>query len=162
MQCGINPKGSFIFSCPSMCHRLLVPLFIWVSITIQIPTSQVCLKPNPSFILLHHFSSVTVVQAIDSSFCIFSLSNVSSHLLSGITALQIILSVMLLVLPVISTSKESVAMYKATQKWQPNHYIQLFVKDGILYFVVYVSLSTFSFITIMFSHPSFSQLPTKN
>ena len=53
-------------------------------------------------------------------------------------------------------------MYKATQKWQPNRYIQLFVKDGILYFVVYVSLSTFSFITITFSHPSFSQLPTKN
>jgi hypothetical protein len=30
-------------------------------------------------------------------------------------------------------------MYRATKEWQPNHYMQLFVKDGILYFFVYVS-----------------------
>jgi hypothetical protein len=46
---------------------------------------------------------------------------------------------MLLILALMSTLKESVAMYKATKQWQPNHYIQLFAKDGILYFVAYVS-----------------------
>ena len=29
-------------------------------------------------------------------------------------------------------------MYKATKQWQPNHYMQLFAKDGIFYFIVYV------------------------
>jgi len=27
-------------------------------------------------------------------------------------------------------------MYKATKQWQPNHYMQLFARDGILYFLV--------------------------
>ena len=60
-----------------------------------------------------------------------------------ITTLRLVLAAMLLILAVISTLKGSVVMYKETKKWQPNHYMQLFVKDGILYFVVYVSLSPF-------------------
>ena len=92
-----------------------------------------------------HFLPVTVVQVIDFSFCDGSFSNPSlaSHLLLGIISLRIALSVMLVILAVIPTLKELVVMYKASKKWQPNHYMQLFVKDGILYFVVYVSLSPF-------------------
>ena len=41
-------------------------------------------------------------------------------------------------------------MYKATKEWQPNHYMQLFVRDGILYFVVYVS--PFPFSSIHYHH----------
>ena len=55
-------------------------------------------------------------------------------------------------------------MYKATKQWQPNHYMQLFMKDGILYFVAYVSPFPFllvSFIIIIFLHPSYSQVPAK-
>ena len=39
-------------------------------------------------------------------------------------------------------------MYKATKKWQPNQYMQLFVKDGILYFLSYVS--PLSFISVYY------------
>jgi hypothetical protein len=101
--------------------------------------------------LILPFSTVTIIQILEFSVCNFSLSNASSHLLLGITALRIVLSVMLLVLSVFSTLKESVAMYKATKQWQPNQYMELFAKDGILYFVAYV-LSPFFWFSSLPSH----------
>ena len=35
--------------------------------------------------------------------------------------------------------KESVEMYEATKQWQPNRYMQQFVRDGIIYFLMYVT-----------------------
>ena len=55
------------------------------------------------------------------------------------TTLRVALSMMILILAIISTLKDSVVLYQATKQWQPNHYMKLFVKDGILYFIVYVS-----------------------
>ena len=92
------------------------------------------------------FSPVTVAQVIGVAFCKISLSSPPSQLLPWclqIMALRLMLGAMLLTLAVSSTLKESVMMYKATKKWQPNHYMQLFVKDGILYFLSYVSLFPF-------------------
>jgi hypothetical protein len=71
---------------------------------------------------------------------------------------------MLLILAVISSLKESVVTYKATKQWQPNRYMQQFVKDGILYFLAYVSPFPFlsvPFIIITFSGPSHSRVPAK-
>jgi len=82
------------------------------------------------------YLSVTVVQVIDAAFCNISLINAPVQLLWCIIALRLVLGVILLILAVTSNLKESVMMYKATKKWQPNHYMQLFVKDGVLYFVV--------------------------
>ena len=42
-------------------------------------------------------------------------------------------------------------MYKATKQWQPNCYMQLFVKEGTLYFLVYVS--PFPFLSVSFILP---------
>ena len=105
--------------------------------------------------------AVTVVQVVaDVAFCNISLSNSPLQLLWGIATLRLGLGVMLLILAVISTLMESVALYKATKQWQPNHYMQLFVRDGILYFFAYVSPLFFLsvlFITITFSHLYYSQ-----
>jgi hypothetical protein len=106
--------------------------------------------------LLPPFSPVTVVQVIDAAFCNISLINAPVQLLWCIIALRLVLGVILLILAVTSNLKESVMMYKATKKWQPNHYMQLFVKDGVLYFVVYVPLSPFLHYHSLpspFSHP---------
>jgi hypothetical protein len=67
---------------------------------------------------------------------------------------------MLLILAIISTLKELVVMYKATKQWQPNHYMQLFMKDGILYFLVYVSSLSLSFGSIHY-HPILPHLALK-
>jgi len=82
------------------------------------------------------YLSVTVVQVIDVSFCNISYSQATSHLLWSLTALRFVFAVTVLMLAVISTLKESIALYKATKQWQPNRYMQQLVKDGILYFLV--------------------------
>ena len=153
-------------SCSFMCHRLLFHLFFKVSTTIPIPTSQVCLRLNYklnwnlTWPLSHAtFCSVTVVQVIDVSFCNVSYSHATSHLLWSLTALRFVFAVMVLTLAVISTLKESVALYKATKQWQPNCHMQQLVKDGILYFLVYVS--PFPFLSFPSHPPSIFQVPAK-
>ena len=83
------------------------------------------------------FCLVTFVQVIDISFCGFS-SNAPplNYLYAAIP--RFVLSVALLVLAVIPTLKQLVGMHKATKQWQPNKYMQQLVRDGVLYFFVYV------------------------
>ena len=88
---------------------------------------------------------------IDLSLCSLSFSNaLSLSLPLSITALRAVLSVMLLILAAISTLKESAVMYQVTKLWQPNHYMQQVMKDGILYFLVYVP--PFTFLLVPFFH----------
>lgn len=54
---------------------------------------------------------------------------------------RFILGAILLVLAVTQTLKQSIHMYKAKKAWQLNRYIERLVKDGILYFLLYVSVS---------------------
>ena len=112
--------------------------------------------------LIPPFSPVTVVQIMDLSFCNISFNDAQSFLLLlGATVLQFFFSVMLFILAVIPTLKESVVLYKATKQWQPNHYMQQLVKDGMLYFLAYVSILSVPFITITFSRPSYAQVPAR-
>ena len=86
--------------------------------------------------LLASFSPVTVVQFLDLSFCTASLNNVPSLLIIYDAIPRFVLAVVLLALAVTQTLTQSIHMYKATKQWQPNQYIQQFVTDGILYFLV--------------------------
>ena len=56
-----------------------------------------------------------------------------SYQLSGF-----LFSALLLILALIQTLKQSIDMYKATKQWQPNRYMKLLIKDGIIYYVLYV------------------------
>ena len=52
-------------------------------------------------------------------------------------------------------------MYKATKQWQPNRYMERLVKDGIVYFLVCVSISpsfSFSICHRHILHPSCSRV----
>jgi hypothetical protein len=99
---------------------------------------QATLESHKWHCLLPPFSPVTVVQIMDFSFCNISFNDAPSPLLLGATALQFVFSVMLFILAVIPTLKESVVLYKATRQWQPNNYMQQLMQDGILYFLAYV------------------------
>ncbi|KAF8428932.1 hypothetical protein L210DRAFT_3652216 [Boletus edulis BED1] len=81
---------------------------------------------------------VITARILDFSLCIPLPSR--ALLLSGTpyVALRLTLGAMLTILAVFQTLKQSFRMYKATKRWQPNRYMQKLVKDGILYFVVYV------------------------
>lgn len=74
-------------------------------------------------------STVTTVQVLSISVC----SDSYNFVLAAVS----------LILAVTQTLRPSLAFYKVTRKWQHNRYIQRLVKDGILYFFVYASLSFF-------------------
>ena len=98
-----------------------------------------------SKILLLPFCLVTTVQIGNFNTCAETPNNIplisTTHLADG--SLWFVLSVVLLVLAVTPTIKESVEMFKATKQWQPNKYMQQLVTEGILYFLVYASLFYF-------------------
>ncbi|KAG8219134.1 hypothetical protein J3R82DRAFT_4915, partial [Butyriboletus roseoflavus] len=125
---------------------LLVLLLIYVPQVIS-TLVYIGIYYNPSTYL-----SVTIVQINNFSVCAFSLRGTSSTLDLYGRILLIVLGAILLVLAVFQTLKQSVAMYKATKMWQPNRYMQQLVRDGVLYFLVYVSPSLF--VTITFSRRS--------
>ena len=148
MQCGINPRGFFVSSCSSMCHRSLCPLFLQAFFIVPRHITQVCLELNwTNFhnlcnIPLSPFCSVTAAQIASFNTCAITINHIplifTAHLVDG--SLRFVLSVVLLVLAVIQTIKQSVDMFRATKQWQPNKYMQQLVTDGILYFLVYASL----------------------
>lgn len=98
---------------------------------------------------LRPFSLVTVVQIQDFSVCIVAMNNLDINPLSLTYASiipRIVFGITIFTLALTQTLKESVGMYKATKRWQLNQYVKLLVKDGILYFLVYVFLlSIYSF-----------------
>ncbi|KAN0080135.1 hypothetical protein V8E55_009701 [Tylopilus felleus] len=83
---------------------------------------------------------VTPQQTANFTWCYLSFINnkliVTTHLY--FETLRCILSGAILILAVFQTLKQSFNMYKATKQWQPNRYMQQFVTDGVLYFLVYV------------------------
>ena len=101
------------------------------------------------------FHLVAIVQVLDFSFCNDPNTTPSQTYLCD-AILRFVLSATILILAVIQTLKQSVKMYRATKQWQPNRYMPLLVRDGVLYFLVYVSLHPFPFTTITFSLPSYS------
>ena len=150
MQCGVNPRGFFVSSCLSMCHRPLCHLFSQVFLTVPRHTSLVCLEHNwidchSLKIPLLLFCPVKTAQIGNFNTCAVTINNIplifTTHLADG--SLRFVLSVVLLVLAVIQTIKQSIGVFKATKKWQPNKYMQQLVTDGILYFLVYASLFYF-------------------
>ncbi|KAF8126719.1 hypothetical protein EV363DRAFT_1347193 [Boletus edulis] len=82
--------------------------------------------------------SVTVARIVNFSFCINKPVNVPLGLSLSILIPRLFLATTLMSLAVLQTLKQSVEMYRATQQWQPNRYMQKLVKDGILYFIVNV------------------------
>ena len=163
MQCGIDPKESFISSCSFMCHRSLSPSLLQ-GFTIPVHISQVYVLDKIHLSLQSHpttLSPVTIVQVMDFSICDASSRNTLFILSMCDGILRFVLGAALLILAVTQTLKQSVNMYKATKHWQPNRYMQRLMKDGILYFLVCVSVPpplSFGFVTITFSHPSSCQV----
>ncbi|KAH0836814.1 hypothetical protein J3R83DRAFT_8579, partial [Lanmaoa asiatica] len=114
---------------------LWVLLFIHVSqVIVSSLFAGIYYNPNT-------YISVTVDRFLDFSFCNISWNNVPALLNMYSEIPRFILGALLLLLAVIQTLQQSVEMYKATKQWQPNRYMQLLVRDGIIYFLVYASLS---------------------
>lgn len=57
---------------------------------------------------------------------------------------RITLEGLLLILVVTRLCTESFQMYKATRQWKTNQYINLLVREGVFYFIVYVAFFVFT------------------
>ena len=60
-----------------------------------------------------------------------------------IDAAQIALGALMCLLVIIQFIKESLQMYKATKHFRLNRYMNLLVREGMVYFVAYVHVSSF-------------------
>ncbi|KAN0094339.1 hypothetical protein V8E55_002626 [Tylopilus felleus] len=122
---------------------LCVLLLIYIAQTI------ICFIFAGIYINTDTYLSVTIVQyqyLPDSSFkfCGFLL-NVPPNLTVYFMIPRFVLSAVLLLLALARTLKESAGMYKATRQWQPNRYMELFTRDGVVYFftsLLYNTLET--------------------
>ena len=111
--------------------RYLFLWYVWASISYvdDILNTRTNLSPS--------IPAVSVTRVLNSSVC-SALYNPPSPLWTYLIP-ALIFAVVLLVLGLVQTLKQSICMYKATKKWQPNRYMKLLVRDGIIYFLLYVT-----------------------
>ncbi|KAF8419132.1 hypothetical protein L210DRAFT_873189 [Boletus edulis BED1] len=90
--------------------------------------------------------SVITIQILDFSVCGASVDKLGNVFYAVyFIPLRLVLSVLLAILAVFQTLKQSFEMYKVTNQWQPNRYMQKLVKDGVFYFIMYVPISSCPF-----------------
>ncbi|KAF8122270.1 hypothetical protein EV363DRAFT_1182843 [Boletus edulis] len=131
----------------AMCNRSRTVRFVLLSIYVIQTITTV------TFYGIYHspnspFFPARVIQVLDFSFCSgsVSFSNTSLQLFGVYFVVpRLALSAILTILAVFQTLKQSFEMYKATRQWRPNRYMQKLVKEGILYFIVYVPISSCPF-----------------
>jgi hypothetical protein len=89
----------------------------------------------------HH--KAATIQILDFSFCV--VEPTAQIWTKVATILQITHATAVCILALVQFVRQSLQMYRVTKQWQINQYIGLLVREGILYFLVYVPIS---------SHPS--------
>lgn len=102
---------------------------------------HVFLQSHPDGLSFFVISLVTVLRlAAHFSICSVTFNNTPMLLFMYMEIPRFVLGVAILVLTVIRAWRQLVEMYKATKQWRLNQCIQQLVRDGIIYFLMYVFL----------------------
>ena len=88
--------------------------------------------------LLTPLPTVSNPQVLDMSFCYPIFDTSSSKLGSYKLIPRFTLAALMFVLAVARLCMDSYQDYKAIKQWKPNQYIDLLVREGVLYFLAYV------------------------
>ena len=80
---------------------------------------------------------VIIAQVLNYSICEFQIVVLFSVILLQ-TAAQVILGTLMCLLAVIQSIRESLQMYRVTERFEISRYLSLLTRDGILYFLAYV------------------------
>ena len=160
-QCGVDQEQFSASSCSSLGCKQSLTSFSVPYTSIPIHTCQVRLGASKAhcILTLNLSSLVTAIQfpfLNSSAICTVSLApppNITAYFLVP----RFLLNMLLLILALIQTVKESVGMYKATKRWQPNRYIKLLAKHGIIYFFAYVDC-----FLLPICHPSHNTCKSSN
>ena len=81
---------------------------------------------------------VTIAQVLDYSVCEFQ-NIVPFSIIVLQTAAEVILGTLMCLLAVIRFIRESLQMYRVTKQFEISRYLSLLTRDGILYFLGYVT-----------------------
>lgn len=65
----------------------------------------------------------------------------------AVYAVQITLGTLMCLLVVIRFARDSIQMYRATQRFELSRYMQILARDGLFYFLAYIFSSVPSFIS---------------
>lgn len=91
---------------------------------------------QPILLFTKRRNSVSISQLLDITVCNFVFSTQTWN--NAATFSQLILGAVVCTLVMAKFMRDSFQMYRATQKLQLNRYVSLLVRDGLLYFLVYV------------------------
>ncbi|KAF8122305.1 hypothetical protein EV363DRAFT_1182854 [Boletus edulis] len=83
------------------------------------------------------YFSVSIAQVLDLAYCNYANSALVSTFLYFMVP-RFVFSVVLFVLAITQTLKESVRFYRAMNQWQINEFVGLLARDGIFYFAMNV------------------------
>ena len=83
---------------------------------------------------------VATIQIDDLSYSYCVVESNSSIWTQLATVLQIMHGAAVCMLALLQFVKQSIQMYRVTKQWQLNRYMSLLVREGILYFLVYVPI----------------------
>lgn len=115
-------------------------------------------SPNWSYIYdLEHlppplFPSVMTAQVHGFSVC-YTTYNPLPPFLTYSNIEPSVFVLILLILALVPTMKQSIEMYKVTKRWQPNRYMSLLAREGVFYLFMYVLALVFIFTRSL--HPSY-------
>lgn len=85
---------------------------------------------------------VVVISLPGMPYCVYDIGPDTLRLINLLSSIpRSVVGILLLILAISQTLRRSIGMYKMTRQWQFNKYMKLFVKDGMLFFVLYVSPS---------------------
>ena len=89
---------------------------------------------------LHHeiLPSVLTVQLLDITTCSAVLSTQTWN--TALAIIQFILGTAMCILVIAKFVRDLLQMHQATRKWHLNRYLSLLIREGIVYFLVYVPL----------------------
>lgn len=145
-----NPRHPLVHLCLANYRFHCLGRYLWGDPLRYVPDSQYSLSNS---LFLSRISPVTIVQVLSSRYCNYSSTATPSVTYRAIP--RFVLGAALLILAFIPTFKQSVETYKLTKRWQTNRPMKLLVKEGTVYFVVYVSMliRPFHMFVVHLSHP---------
>lgn len=90
---------------------------------------------------LAHHHIVVVSEVLDFSFCVYDFGPSTPVWIEVRDSLQFALAAVMCLLVTANFIVNLRRMYKATNEWRANHYLNLLAREGMLYFLAYVHVS---------------------
>ncbi|KAG9315358.1 hypothetical protein JVU11DRAFT_4503 [Chiua virens] len=112
----------------AMYHRSRLILVVLIALYVIEMTSAVIAS---GFYSKARVGAVTTIVILEYSLCVVGVEPTWGQVTN---VMQIAFAVALCLLAIIQFVKQSLQMYRITKQWQPNLYMKLLVKQGVLYF----------------------------